>query len=138
VPCSAALVVAVSFVSAVVGVLLVVPVTASAWSVGRRPFTQRGRRTPGGGVVRQRLATGERRARPTAGNPARAGGKGEWGYSERARRRRLCCLLSAQFGEAEINLVSGRWESICTRRAAPGRGRLSACRRVLLSVGLPN
>jgi hypothetical protein len=33
VPCSAALVVAISFVSAVVGVLLVVPVTVSAWLV---------------------------------------------------------------------------------------------------------
>ena len=35
-PCSAALVVVFSFVSAVVGVLLVVPVTVSAWSVVAR------------------------------------------------------------------------------------------------------
>ena len=40
VPCSAALVVAVSFVSAVVGVLLVVPVTVSAWSVVARGETK--------------------------------------------------------------------------------------------------
>ena len=39
-PCSAALVVVVSFVSAVVGVLLVVPVTVSAWSVVARGETK--------------------------------------------------------------------------------------------------
>jgi hypothetical protein len=40
VPCSAALVVAVSFVSAVVGVLLVVPVSVAAWSVVARGETK--------------------------------------------------------------------------------------------------
>ena len=39
-PCSAALVVVVSFVSAVVGVLLVVPVSVSAWSVVARGETK--------------------------------------------------------------------------------------------------